>query len=153
MGDSERIKSQLNHSINGEPWHGPSLFDALEGVTAVQAAARPIEDSHTIWELVLHITVWMDEVRRRLAGNGRDLPPEEGFPAQPSEPDDHLWREAREGAKRAVRELCEAVDSSVEARLDQPIAEGRDPVYHSLCGAYQHNAYHTGQIALLRKLV
>ena len=153
MGEAERIRTQLNHSINGEPWHGPSLFDVLDSVTAAQAAARPIEDGHTIWELVLHVTAWMDEIRRRLTGEGRDLPPKEDFPPQPSEPDDHQWRDTREQVKRSARELSEAVDGSVEARIDLPIAEGRDPVYHSLWGVCQHNAYHTGQITLLKKLL
>jgi uncharacterized damage-inducible protein DinB len=153
MADIERIRNQLRHSINGEPWHGPSLFDALEGVTAEQAASRPIADAHTIWELVLHVGAWMEEMRARLAGNGRQLPPEDDFPAQPEEPDERAWRDAKESIVRITQDLIQAMDDSVAARIDEPIAEGFDSVYHCLCGVTQHNSYHGGQIALLKKLI
>ena len=39
-------------------WHGPSLLELLEDVDAATAAAKPIPNVHSIWELLLHVAVW-----------------------------------------------------------------------------------------------
>ena len=68
MSEATRIADQLSRAFAGEAWHGDSLFEILEGVTAAQASARPIKNAHTIWELVLHIAAWDDAVLRRFGG-------------------------------------------------------------------------------------
>ncbi|MBK6315515.1 MAG: DinB family protein [Blastocatellia bacterium] len=60
------IANQVRRVYGGDAWHGPSLREALDGVTAEQAAARPIGETHSIAELVAHIGGWSDLVRRRI---------------------------------------------------------------------------------------
>lgn len=60
MSKSGQIADELRRAFYGEAWHGDSLFEILRGVTAAQAAARPITNAHSIWELVLHISAWME---------------------------------------------------------------------------------------------
>jgi hypothetical protein len=55
MSEIHRIADQLKRSLEGEAWHGPALRELLSGVTAKQAAARPLAGAHSIWEIVLHI--------------------------------------------------------------------------------------------------
>ena len=80
MSESARIADQLRRAFAGEAWHGDSLFEILEGVTAAQASARPIKNAHTIWELVLHIAAWDNAVLRRLGGVAVELSDTENFP-------------------------------------------------------------------------
>ena len=63
-----RLVDQLEREHSGEPWHGQPLGDILSGITHRQAAARPLAGGHTIWEIVLHLTAWKNEVRKRLGG-------------------------------------------------------------------------------------
>jgi hypothetical protein len=60
MKETERIRDQLHRAFAGDAWHGPSVLEILENVTASQAATRPIAGAHSIWELVLHIKAWND---------------------------------------------------------------------------------------------
>ncbi|HEX9005142.1 MAG TPA: DinB family protein, partial [Blastocatellia bacterium] len=69
MTETHRINSQLKRAYQGEAWHGPSLRELLDGVTAEQAAAKPIPNAHSIWELVNHIIAWEQIVKARLEGN------------------------------------------------------------------------------------
>src|ERR1035441_6101142 len=78
--EAARIADQLRRAFDGEAWHGDSLFEILEGVTAAQAAARPIAGAHTIWELVLHIVAWDGAVLRRLGGAAVELSDAQNFP-------------------------------------------------------------------------
>ncbi len=53
-----RIADQLRRAFDGSAWHGPALLELLKDVDAATAAARPLPNVHSIWELVLHIAVW-----------------------------------------------------------------------------------------------
>lgn len=132
-------------------WHGPALADLLEDVSASDAAEHPIQGAHSIWELVLHVTAWSEIARERLAGSAKaDPTPEEDWPPV-KDTSAESWRAARQRLKDAHRELAEEVavldDSSLIARLP-----GKDHtalvMYH---GIIEHDAYHGGQIALLKK--
>jgi len=68
MSEAARIADQLRRAFDGEAWHGDSVFEILQGIRAAQAAARPIKNGHTIWELLLHIAAWDGAVLRRMGG-------------------------------------------------------------------------------------
>ena len=51
------IAEQLRRAFEGDAWHGPALLELLQDVDAATAAARPLPDVHSIWELVLHVAV------------------------------------------------------------------------------------------------
>ncbi len=69
MTEIERILDQLKRAYEGNAWHGPSVREALAGVTAAQAHARPLANAHSIRELMQHIAVWESVGRRRLEGD------------------------------------------------------------------------------------
>src|SRR5271157_3121944 len=78
--ESSRIADQLRRAFSGNAWHGDSLFEILQGITAQQAAAHPIKNAHSIWELVLHIAAWDGAVRRRMTGVAVKLSGKKNFP-------------------------------------------------------------------------
>lgn len=132
-------------------WHGPALADLLDGVTAEQAAARPIPGAHSIWELVLHATAWTEIARERLVGSAKGDPTtdEDWPPVKDTSPD--AWRSAIERLKEAHRELAADI-----ARMDDSTLIGRVPgkdhsVLVMMHGIIEHDAYHGGQIAILKR--
>ncbi len=159
MSDSEvaRIIDQLDREHSGDPWHGSPLLQILEGIDAAAAARKPIADGHSIWELVLHVTGWKREVARRAGGAPAGEPPAGDWPAV-GEATEARWRAALADLDAAHRELVAAVRSLTEARLLEPTNDPRNrPLgtgvshYVLLHGAVQHDAYHAGQIAILKK--
>jgi uncharacterized damage-inducible protein DinB len=146
-----RLEEQLEKALEGEAWHGPSVLEALAGVSAEQAAAQPIAGAHSIWELVLHLCGTYGLVLRRLAGDGRQLTKSEDWPALPA-PSAENWRDTTRVLKQLNDELREAVKSFPGERLDQPLVpEAPYTAYTQFIGVTQHNLYHAGQIALLKK--
>jgi hypothetical protein len=157
MSDATRIVDELTRAVEGDPWHGTSLQAILEGVTAADAARRPIPNAHTIWELVRHLTAWTGEVNRRLAGHPPGDPQEGDWPA-PSGTSEAAWRDDVRALFEAHRRVLASVASQSDAALHAPPGEARDrPTgsgvsrYVLLHGLAQHHAYHGGQIALLKK--
>jgi uncharacterized damage-inducible protein DinB len=148
-----RLEDQLGRTLEGEAWHGPSVLEALEGVSAEQAAAHPIAGAHSIWELVLHLCGTYGLVLRRLNGEGRQLAESEDWPAVP-EPSAENWSDTIRTLKQLNEDLREAVKSFPAERLDQPLVpESPYTAYSQFIGVTQHNLYHAGQIALLKKAI
>jgi uncharacterized damage-inducible protein DinB len=157
MSEIARIIDELTREYDGDPWHGSPLVEILKGVGAKQASARPLADAHSIWELVLHVTAWKNEVRRRLSGAPAGEPLEGDWP-EPGEPTNERWSSALERLHHAHRDLLAAIETLPETRLQAPSNDPRDkvsgagvPYYVLLHGAVQHDVYHAGQIALLKK--
>lgn len=153
MTETVRIADQLRRAFSGDAWHGDSLLEILDGVTAAQAAARPIPHAHTIWELVLHIAAWDGAVRRRLEGEAVELSDEQNFPPV-RDTSETAWRKAMEHVRHVHEELVRAVSEFPDTRLDDrvPGKQGAHyTYYYMLHGVAQHELYHAGQIALLKK--
>jgi uncharacterized damage-inducible protein DinB len=152
MSEIERILDQLQRAYEGNAWHGPSVREVLDGVTAAQAHARPLANAHSIWELVQHIAVWEDVGRRRLTGDRAQIAissPEDWPP--PEDRSEEAWAKAKVALDRGHQALVEAITNTPESRLDEPIFEGMSTVYVTLHGVIQHNLYHAGQIGILKK--
>lgn len=152
MTEIERILDQLKRAYEGNAWHGPSVREVLDGVTAAQAHARPITNGHTIYELARHIAVWEDVARRRLQGDPADVEissPEDWPP--PEDSSEEAWTKAKSALDRGHQALVEAVSQVPESRLDEPVYEGKSSFYVTLHGVIQHDLYHAGQIAILKK--
>ena len=154
MSEAIRIADQLRRAFAGEAWHGDSVFEILNGVTAAQAAARPIKNAHSVWELVLHIAAWDGAVLRRMGGVAATLTDAENFPAV-KDASDAAWREALAQVRRVHKDLVKTVAALPDSRLDEvvPGKEGAHyTFYYMLHGVVQHELYHAGQIALLKKM-
>jgi uncharacterized damage-inducible protein DinB len=156
MTETARIRNQFERAFNGEAWHGPSVLALLDGVTAEQAAARPIPGAHSIWELTLHIAAWEDACRRRLEGDPAQLSDDENFPpiTNTTEP---AWQDAKTKLSEVHQRLLDAIDATDDSRLDQPIINHTETTfstaYVTLHGGVQHTLYHAGQIAILKKAI
>ena len=132
-------------------WHGPALADLVGDVSAQDAAAKPVAGAHSIWELVLHMTSWTEIVRQRLASLSMiDATPEEDWPPVKDASAD-AWRAAVERLKAAHRELAEDVTALDDSRLIGRVPGREHSVLAMVHGIIEHDAYHGGQIALLKK--
>lgn len=150
MTESKRIAGQLHRAYAGGAWHGPALRELLRGVSAKQAAARPLRGAHTIWELVLHITAWKGAVLRRMHGKATQLSPARNFPPMPKTTPAN-WKRAQDALRAAQYDLHRAVAALPDSRLKKIVPGKRYSVYFMLHGLVQHDLYHAGQIALLKK--
>jgi hypothetical protein len=151
MSDPKSLAQQLRQTVSGPMWHGPSLSEALNGVTYVAANSRPIPGAHSIWELTLHISSWADIARTRLGERAmpdpvrsRDWPP---VPA----PSPAVWRQAVEQVGSAYDALADHVDWLKPEDLAR-IVPGRDYTIETMIrGVIEHGVYHAGQLAILKK--
>jgi uncharacterized damage-inducible protein DinB len=150
MSEAKRIIDQLKRALEGPAWHGPALLEVLDGVTAAQASKRPIADAHSIWEIVRHIAVWEDVVRRRALGEKVQVSEAEDWPTI-RDTSAAAWGKAMEGLKASNLALRQVVETFDDQRLEKPLVPGGSTGYVQFHGAVQHDLYHAGQIAVLKK--
>ncbi len=150
--ETTHLADQLERGFRGGAWHGPAVAEALDGVDAAAAAERPCDAAHSIWQIVHHIGVWIDVARRRIEGEPLDQVPEEvDWPSRLGSSEAE-WRAEVEALEEAHRRLHAAVKGLDDSRLDDPVG-GSDPTVRGMvCGLLQHNAYHAGQIVMLKKV-
>ncbi len=154
MSEAARLADQIRRAFEGEAWHGDSLREILRDVKAAQAASRPIPDAHTIWELALHITTWDKVTIVRIGGTAKEPTDEENFP-KVKDTSEAAWNRTLEHLWQTHEALVKAVAAFPDARLMEQVP-GKTGDYYSFfylfSGIVQHELYHAGQIALLKKI-
>ena len=129
----------------------------LERIGETQAFTKPIYGVHSIVELTLHMWAWTEEVISRVKGNE----PKDPVMGDWQNADDYKsegWINIQKKFFDSTQDLIELLKSFPEEKLDQIIGGNRNPAlgtgksYEStIHGLAQHNAYHSGQIAILKK--
>lgn len=148
------LQHELERSVFGQSWHGPSLMEAMEEVSADAAYQRPIVSGHTIGEIVLHVAAWMEEVLSRIDGV-RHAEPAAGDWAACTD-----WDGAVHRLESVARALVARVGSLTPADLERRVGDTYNAaeatgftLAETISGVAQHNTYHAGQIVLLSRLI
>ena len=155
MTDVERLADQFHRAFTGDAWHGASIKELLQGVSAKQAASHPINGAHSIWEIVLHIGSW--EQMFDDAVHGKPLPPwpspaikKLDWPRVPAA-SPAAWKKAQRELYAAAAKLRASIRGFNPKRLKEEVP-GRDYDFaYAFPGIVQHTIYHAGQIAMLKK--
>lgn len=154
-----RLEEALRHlhpPAGTQLWHGgATVVGSLRGISPQVASWKPYPDRHSIWALALHVAYWNYAVRRRITGGDRGA-----FPRSPSNwpdaPDPHSpaeWKRDRSLVRECHDRLAEAVAAFDASRLDDRAGAKTRTTYADLItGIVLHDAYHVGQIQLLKRL-
>lgn len=143
------LVDELRRTFDGDAWHGPSVMTSLRGVSEEQARKKAAADVHSILELVVHMTAWTDAVRRRV--EGEHLRSEDV--ADWADVSQTTFAAAVDALRDAHERLVASVESMSDDALQRTIAGKDYNAYQTVSFVIDHNVYHQGQIALLRKLV
>lgn len=152
----DSLRDELRRSLHGPAWHGPALLEALDDVSPREAQARPLAGAHSIAELAFHALAWMEEVTRRLDGTAPSLPARGDWPsddaALPLVESIRLLRQAGDTLDATLAALPPARLGAIVGGPQRDAPTGSGVTYAAMLhGLAQHNAYHGGQIAMLKK--
>ena len=150
MSEINRILDQMDRAYSGEAWHGPDVKQLLEGLSADDAAKHPVPGAHSIWELVNHMAAWNSIVQRKSQGEVPEVTTEIDWPPV-WEASEIAWKRALENLAESRTRLRNYVKTLRDDQLDGPILRENYSRYVLLHGLIQHDLYHAGQIAILKK--
>ncbi len=142
----ELIRINFEYSYLHDDWVFP-LEDALEGLTAEQAAWRPpSEEAMGIWDIVLHLATWNRNIIERIETGENAHPTGGAWPARPEELGEREW----DGAKAELWDSIAALKGLIESGAMEKIKESPYGFADLLC-RFTHMAYHSGQIVKIRE--
>ncbi|HZP22475.1 MAG TPA: DinB family protein [Terriglobales bacterium] len=150
MSQIDRMLTHYDQVMHGSAWHGDPVWQILEHISAEAAAARPLPHTHTIWEIVMHMTFWEGVVIERLHGRRAGLIEEKNFPPMPAVSEENWSKTLDEfrASNDVFRHVLRKLDP---AKLEELSAAGKRTYYDEVHGIIEHHVYHAGQIALLKK--
>ena len=151
MSDAARIAEQLRNAFEGNAWHGPALLELLDDVDPATAASHPLPETHSIWELVLHIAAWDEAVNRRIVERkALQLKAAQNFPPV-KDKSAAAWKQAVADVKKTHAALIKTTLGLSDKQLAERVPGKKYNIRFMLDGVAQHELYHAGQIAILKK--
>lgn len=148
-----RIAHILKHVYEGEAWHGPSIKEVLTGVDTDLALKRISPTTHNIAELVIHMSNWRVFALEKLTGSltyDIILNSEADWQVV-NELSPERWQELLEILDDSQNELLEVVSRFSPNKINDIVPGRRYSFYILLHGIIQHDIYHSGQIAQIKK--
>ena len=153
----DRDRSLREHLLNllkGGQAH--ATFDAaVKNLPPELRGKRPRGAEHSPWEVLEHLRIAQSDILE-FSRDPRHRSPEwpSGYwPAAPAPPDEKAWDRSVRAFRRDMKAICDLV-SSTATDLYAPIAHGDgQTVLREVLLAADHNAYHFGEMVLLRRLL
>jgi uncharacterized damage-inducible protein DinB len=157
MTTSTKLSNELEKVLSGDPWYGNNVYNIIKQVSFEAAFEKAPGASHTIAEIVLHMIAWTEEVMDRLNGMTAG-PPTSGDWPPTGAPDEQKWHNYVNDLKLVNVNLQGLIQDFPAEKWDEPIDDKRGdrPVvtYAELIrGFIQHHVYHSGQIAILNRII
>jgi uncharacterized damage-inducible protein DinB len=150
MSEINRILDQMDRAFSGEAWHGPDLMLLLNGISAEDALKHPVAGAHSIWELVNHVAAWNAIVQHKSKGESIEVTTEVDWP-RVSDASEVAWKRSLATLAENRARLKNYVKTVRDDQLDEKVQRENYSQYVLLHGLVQHDLYHAGQIAILKK--
>lgn len=131
-----------------------ALKNALDGVTAADAAWKPAGVDNSIWEIVSHLNYYNYAYVERFKGVDYQYPADDNdatFVA--GDATEAAWKAEVAKLDSIMTEFRELIRAAAESKFDQSVSAENSAKWSTLISNIgAHNAHHGGQIVLLRKM-
>jgi uncharacterized damage-inducible protein DinB len=150
----QHIIATLQESLDGEPWYGRSLYAILKEVDPSSVFINPDEKGHALIELLYHMIAWAEAVQSTLEGDTqKQISYYEALDWREIDPTIHTWKNGVNELKATHRRILELLQGKNDDFLASPVNQRTYTIGYMLHGLIQHNIYHQGQIAYVKKLL
>lgn len=151
----QSIIASLRETLDGDPWYGRSIDAIFKEVDPTSVFINPEEKGHAIIELLYHMITWAGFVQSRLEDEDpqKNTAAFEAIDWREIDPTVHTWKNGVQELKATHEKIIELLQSKNDDFLASPVRERKYNMGYLLRGLIQHNIYHLGQIAYVKKLL
>lgn len=136
--------------------HAHATFDdAVKNLPPELRGKRPKGAEHSPWQLLEHLRIAQWDILEfsRDAKHKSPKWPEEYWPAKPALPDEKAWDKSVRAFRKDLKAMCALIeDEATDLYAKIPHGDGQTVLRQALLVA-DHNAYHVGQLVLVRRLL
>lgn len=152
--NGDLLRSHLVKLLEGDQAY-MKMEKALKDVPFNIVHSRPEGFPYSIWQLVEHIRISQWDIIEFSKDRAHISPrwPDEYWPVEHAPKDTEQWQNSLEQIEKYQKELIEMINDKRNDLL-KPFEWGSGQTLHrQVTVLAEHNAYHTGQILLLKKLL
>jgi uncharacterized damage-inducible protein DinB len=158
---TQSIIRNLQSILGGEPWFGRAVFPILEEVDEAKVytnpacpAGRPNGTEHSLIELLYHMITWAEfSLKQSESASPDEIKEVENRDWRKIDPDIHTWKNGMEQLKKIHEQIISILETKDDAFLSEKVEQRTFNYRFMLSGLIQHNIYHLGQIACLKKML
>lgn len=152
--DDAALREQLVKLLS--EGHAHATFEqAVKGLPVELRGKVPKGAEHSPWQLLEHLRIALWDILEFSRNAKHESPkwPEGYWPREKAPADDKGWEKSVRAFKRDLKEMCELVqDEKTDLFAKIPHGDGQTILREALLAA-DHNAYHVGQLVLVRRLL
>ena len=148
------LREHLLDLLTGSNAHA-DFEAAIKGLPAELRGKRPKGADHSAWELLEHLRIAQADILEFSRDAQHKSPdwPSGYWPATPAPPDEKAWEKSVQAFRKDLKSFCALIsDPAADLYVKIPHGDGQTLLREALLIA-DHNAYHVGQIILVRQLL
>ena len=150
----ESIIRSLKSTLEGQPWFGRPVYSILNEIHPALVYKKPHEKSHSLIDLLYHMITWAEFTSKRIQKDQeKDLKAFEELDWRMIDPVAHTWLNGINEFKEIHEQIINVLGTKTDEFLKEKVDYREYNFRFLLNGLIQHNIYHLGQIAYLKKLL
>ena len=150
----QSIIKRIENVNSGEPWFGRAVFIIMDEVDAAKAFEKPNKVPHSLIDLLYHMITWADFTLKRLEKDTiKDFKAAEELDWRNIDPTQHSWKKGLKELKEIHKNIITLLNKKNDEFLSEKVDYRKYDFRFLLNGMIEHNIYHLGQIAYLKKIL
>ena len=154
---NKEIQSIIRNLIqvnSGEPWFGRAVYTILDEIDPAIVHQKPNENSHSLLQLLYHLITWAEFTLKSIEKTGKeDITAIEQTDWREIDPAIHSWQKGLGEFKNVNEKIIALLKTKDDEFLKEMVEHRKYNFRFLLNGLIQHNIYHLGQVAYVKKLL
>jgi uncharacterized damage-inducible protein DinB len=154
MNNDNSLRNQLVQLLDSGHAH-LQFDDAVKDFPAALRGKRPADGPHSAWELLEHLRIAQWDILEFTRNPQHVSPafPDGYWPSSETPPSENAWDESTASYRADLKALAAiTADESVDLHARLAHGDGQT-VLREVLLAVDHNAYHLGQLVMVRRLL
>ena len=152
--ETQYIIKSFESTLSGQPWFGRAVYEILEEVDEVKANIKPNGSDHSMIVLLWHMNTWAGFVLGSLENKtAEEMKAIEANDWREIDPKIHTWKKGMEQLRVTHNKIVEILSKKEDSFLSEIVPTRKFNYRFMLNGLIQHNIYHLGQVAFLKKML
>ena len=152
---TQAIIKSFEDTLNGQPWFGRAVYEILGEADEANVYTKPNGTEHSMIDLLWHMNTWAEFVLGSLENRSADdMKAIEANDWREIDPKTHTWKKGLDQLKATQNQIFEILKQKTDDNFLSDIVPLRKFNFrYMLNGLIQHNIYHLGQLAYLKKML
>ena len=153
--ETQYIIKSFEATLSGQPWFGRAVYEILQEGDESKVQTKPNGTEHSMIELLWHMNTWAEFVLGSLENRTvEQMKAIEANDWRNIAPKTNTWKKGIEQLKATHNKIIELLKQKEDDNFLGDIVPLRKYNFRfMLNGLIQHNIYHLGQVAYLKKML